>query len=388
MCEYILQSLEKLKRYVEAEHFKGYDPYDALNSRIPFSKLGTWISSIAIQIQKRNPLNVRSLLGIEKGLNPKAMGLFLCSYSKLYGLKPSADTKHTMDFLFDWLCEHHSQGYSGYCWGYNFDWVTPNHHYKAFSPSIVGTSYVGKGIFQYYQVTGVQKAVDVLKGICDFILNDLPVTDTPEGLCFSYTPTQRNCCYNASLLGAEILAKTYSITADDMLLDKAKRAVDFIVARQKTDGRWNYSINASFTKERGQIDFHQGFILESLSELMRYSRLKRRKCVHALRKGAEFYINNQFFKDGRSLWRFPRRYPIDIHNQAQGIITFSKLGRLDQGYPRFAGTIARWTIENMQGRDGYFYYRKSRYYTNRISYMRWAQAWMMLALMELAGNGE
>ena len=34
------QSLEKLLHYVQLEGFKGYDPYDTLNSVIPFAKLG------------------------------------------------------------------------------------------------------------------------------------------------------------------------------------------------------------------------------------------------------------------------------------------------------------------------------------------------------------
>jgi len=35
-------SKDKLQAYVEAENFKGYDPYDTLNSPIPFHWLGKW----------------------------------------------------------------------------------------------------------------------------------------------------------------------------------------------------------------------------------------------------------------------------------------------------------------------------------------------------------
>ena len=31
-------------------------------------------------------------------------------------------------------------------------------------------------------------------------------------------------------------------------------------------------------------------------------------------------------------------------------------------------------------RRNYFYYQKTRWYTNRIDYMRWSQAWMFYAL--------
>ena len=45
-------SLNRLKDYIEKEGFKGYDPYDTLNSFIPFSKMGKWIPALAIQFQK------------------------------------------------------------------------------------------------------------------------------------------------------------------------------------------------------------------------------------------------------------------------------------------------------------------------------------------------
>jgi hypothetical protein len=32
---------------------------------------------------------------------------------------------------------------------------------------------------------------------------------------------------------------------------------------------------------------------------------------------------------------------------------------------------------------GFFYYRILRSHTNRISYMRWSQAWMLLAMVTL-----
>lgn len=56
---------------------------------------------------------------------------------------------------------------------------------------------------------------------------------------------------------------------------------------------------------------------------------------------------------------------------------------LDDRYLRFAVTIADWTINNMQDEEGFFYYRKNKFYINKIPYMRWSQAWMMLALSNL-----
>ena len=73
----ISNSFEKLHKYVVEEEYKGFDPYDTLCSPFPFKSFTSWGPVIATQIQKRNPINVRSILGIKKGHNPKAMGLFL-----------------------------------------------------------------------------------------------------------------------------------------------------------------------------------------------------------------------------------------------------------------------------------------------------------------------
>ena len=65
----INNSLIKLESYIESESHKGYDPYDTLNSCIPFHFFGKWPGIFATQLQKRNPINIRPILGIKKEIN-------------------------------------------------------------------------------------------------------------------------------------------------------------------------------------------------------------------------------------------------------------------------------------------------------------------------------
>lgn len=58
-------AIKKLVNYIEKQNFKGYDPYDTLNSWFPFQRLGKWLAVLAIQFQKRNPINIRLLLGVK-----------------------------------------------------------------------------------------------------------------------------------------------------------------------------------------------------------------------------------------------------------------------------------------------------------------------------------
>lgn len=372
-----------LRLYVEKEDFAGYDPYDALTGWIPFQWGGKWSQALMTQLHKRNPINLRRVMGIPRKRNPKAIGLFLSAYSKLAARGEEAGAGRIADGLFDWLLHNQSSGYAGSCWGYPFDWVNPKKKVAAGVPSVVVTAFVAKGIWDYYQYSGEPKARETILSCCDYVLENLFRSESKDGLCFSYTHLQRDCCYNANLLAAEILAIGHRLTGDGEAAELARRSLDFTVAHQQPDGRWNYSLEPETGRERVQIDFHQGFVLDSFLSIVRLVDLKDSRYRESISRGAHFYRRKQFWSDGRSKWRLPKEWPAEIHNQAQGILTFSRLADFDPGFLSFAHTIADWTIEHMYDRRGYFYYQRFPRYTNKIAYMRWAQAWMLLALVEL-----
>jgi rhamnogalacturonyl hydrolase YesR len=383
----IANSLENLERYVRENSFSGYDPYDALNSERLLRINNKLLKLISTQIFVYSPINLRALFDIEPDKNPKAMGLFLSSYCRLYrnGLIKKKDFVDLTSKLVAYLLKNNSKGYSGYCWGFNFNWQDLSRFSKRWLPTIVVTSYVGNSFLDLYEITEEEKYREIANSICRFILNDLNITKTEKGICFSYTPIDKHIVHNANCLGAAFLSRLYSVTLEEELLDHSKRAFDFSLSCQKDDGSWKYGIDPLTFKERNQIDFHQGFILDSLVDFIKYVGENDKKYKQSLMKGSEFYINQQFDKFGRSKWRLPWRYPVDIHHQAQGIITLSKLYTAVKKlkYLEFAEKIAKWTIENMQDEKGYFYYQKWPFLTNKIAYMRWGQAWMMLSLATL-----
>lgn len=375
-------SIARLREYVEAEKFAGFDPYDAMKGWIPFSLGGKWTQALFTQFHKRNPVNLRWLLGIAKGRNAKGIGLFLSAYCRL-AKGGDAAAGATARQLFEWLLANQSIGYEGSCWGYNFDWVNPVKTVKAGVPSVVVTGFVVKGIFDYFELSGDEHARNAILSGCEYVLKTLPRTKTHEGVCFSYTHLKKDCVFNANLLAAEVLAMGFKVGGRAELAELARQAADFTAAHQKEDGRWNYSFDWETGKERAQIDFHQGFVLDSLAAVANLLRLDDSIYQLALRKGARFLRQEQFRDIGRSMWRLPKEWPTEIHNQAQGILTLTRLRRFDPGYLPFAERIASWTQENMQDPRGYFYYQKFPAFRNKIPYMRWAQAWMLLALVEL-----
>ena len=179
-------------------------------------------------------------------------------------------------------------------------------------------------------------------------------------------------------MAATVLAQLFYLTQKEHYKTFALKAVDFVISKQHTDGHWNYSIDEQ-GKERVQIDFHQGYVIDCILDVMQYTSIKNEAYTAAIEKGTLYYRKEQFFENGQAKWRLPKIYPVEIHNQSQGIISFSRTS----AHIGFAETITRWTINNMQDKKGFFYYRKLKNYTHKIPYMRWSQAWMFVALTEL-----
>jgi rhamnogalacturonyl hydrolase YesR len=383
----IEDSLKVLERYVRDNNFSGYDPYDALNSEKLLGINNKFIRILFTQIFVYSPFNLRAFLDVTPEKNPKAIGLFLSSYCTLYknGLVKRKDLDDVTSKLINYLLKSSSKGYSGYCWGFNFNWQDVKRYAKKWTPTIVVTSYVGNSFLDLYEITKDKKYLKIANSICNFILKDLNLTETEKGICFSYTPIDRQMVHNANCLGAAFLSRVYSVTKKEKLLNYSLKAFDFSLSHQNNDGSFAYSINQVTYKTRDQIDFHQGFILDSIIDFIKYSGEKNKKYEQSLLKGSQFYIHQQFENCGRSKWRLPLHFPVDIHHQAQGIITLSKLYNLfkEDKYLNFAKKIAKWTIKNMQDGTGYFYYQKWPFLTNKVPYMRWSQAWMMLSLASL-----
>jgi len=388
----IITSLYNLEQYAKINHYSGFDPYDALRSPILNSLKNRFLKLIATQILVYLPINLRHFLKIEPEKNPKAFGIFLQTYCNLFKhhLIEKQEFEITSTELVNFLIKNQSTGYSGYCWGFNFDWQDLSRYTKKDIPTIVITSYVANSFLDLYEITQTKKYLEIARDSCNFLLKDLYIAKTEKGICFSYTPIDKSFVHNANVLGAALLARVYALTQETILLEYSKQAFNFLISHQKRNGSWAYSVNLNTGKERSQLDFHQGFILDSFCDFIKYSKLQDEEYKKILLKGAEFYILKQFNKNGQSQWRLPKHWPIDIHNQAQGIISCIKLYSVfkEKKYLEFSKIIADWTIKNMQDPSGYFYFQKWPFYINKIPYMRWNQAWMLLALSSLLTEAE
>jgi len=376
-----------LHNYCVEEGYKGYDPYDGLNSTVfrslPLLNRNKYARLVWIQFFKLFPLNLRKLVGIKKEYNPKALGLFLSGYCNLSEMRAGNDYSDKISFLHKQLLSLISLNWSGACWGYNFDWQAKAFYQPKHTPTVVATSFISNAFLDAYELTEFPEYLEIARSSCDFIIKDLNRTwDSNGDFAFSYSPLDNSVVFNASLLASRLLARVYEKTKEDNLLSIARKSVSFCCNHQKTDGSWSYG-TADF--HRWIDNFHTGYNLECISDYMKFSGDKSYE--NNLRKGFDYYINTFFTEKGISKYYNNSVYPVDIHAPAQLVITLSKLNKFEE-YRALLENVLGWTIENMQSPKGYFYYRKNRFYKSRISYMRWAQAWMFYALSEYLLNIE
>ncbi len=374
------KQIAALAEFIECRNFAGYDPYDALNSPVIRAlTFGQKYGRIAwTQVMRRLPVNLRPLLLVPQEHNPKGLGLFLGGYTKLYRSDPQPAYLKKIHYLLDLLADLRSAGHVGSCWGYNFDWQSRAFFIPKHTPTVVNSSFIGHALLDTWEIVGEQRAFDMALSIKDFLLQDLHRTVDGDTFCFSYTPIDHTAVHNANLLGASLLIRLYKITGEEKLRREALASLAYSMKYQHNDGSWYYAETAI----QSWIDsFHTGFNLEALRWFLRLG--EGLEYQAAYEKGVEYYAGNFFLADGTPKYYHDRVYPIDIHAPAQAVVFFAGEG---EKYRELTDRVMDWLAANMwDERGGYFYFRKGRYLTNKIPYMRWGQAWAFHALTEYAG---
>ena len=374
----------KLIAYCQKNDWAGYDPYDALNSRaiqsLPF--LDTRLTRLAAtQILKRSPINLRPLMLISRVQNPKAIGLFLSAFVKL----STVGTMRTEDLIrvmIKRLIHLRSQSVPYWCWGYTFPWQArlQKETVAKGAPNLVCTSFVANALLDAYEHTEDAQCLNMAVSAAEYMLNELYWTrDNSPVAGFAYpVPEVRNNTYNANFLAAALLCRVYEHTRDEKLLGPALKAARYSTAQQRADGSWYYGEAPS---QRWIDNFHTGYNLCALQAIGRYAETTEFQA--SVQRGFEFYRKNFFLEDGTAKYFHDRTYPVDIHCIAQSIITLLAFKDLDPGSIGLARSVFDWAMNHMWDDRGFFYYRVLRLFTVRTSFMRWSQAWMLLAIATL-----
>ncbi|MCB1184550.1 hypothetical protein KDM41_14060 [bacterium] len=382
-----------------AAGFRGSDPYDGLNSRLlaPLLDRSRLLRLVVIQGVKRAPVDLRPLLRIPPGLNPKGLALMLQGAatgvdlgdtaarrawlgdalvslaSRVDGL-PAGDDRSVRPGAARALADNPARWPDAVGWGYDFPWQSKAFLQPAFFPTVVATSFVADALEM--DASPAWPAAAAAAG--RFVADHLHRHEDADGVCFSYSPGDRTRVYNASLFGARILAQAAPHVPEhaDAWRELAHRTVAWVMARQQDDGSWIY----------GEADhwqwidnLHTGFNLETI--LRTADLLGIDEWNEGLARGLAFYRARLFENDATPRYYTTSRYPLDPHSFAQGALTFLRLARFDADAVPFAARILqRGSEELWDEKRGGFRFQKHRRYAQKSIHMRWSQAWMFRAL--------
>jgi hypothetical protein len=396
-----------LLNYCKNNNYAGHDPYDALNSQIlkslPFLDFRLFRLGLT-QVMKRLPFNLRPLLLIPKTENPKAIALFLMAFLKLKKLglledenlipemiqrlielrspqelvsQPAAPSSSASPPVSsDQASQPCGSEPSYWCWGYSFPWQTRALLVPRWAPNLVCTCFVANSLLDAYESHEEHRCLEMPLSASGYILNEL-YWEGDDGIAgFAYpTPSPRTRVHNANFLGAALLCRAFKFTGDRKFLEPALKVARYSADQQHDDGSWYYGED---TTQRWIDNFHTGYnlcALQSISEDAGTSEFESH-----IRRGFEFYRTRFFRDDGAPKYFCNRTYPIDIHSVAQSIITLTELKDINENASKLSEFVVLWALKNMRSQNGYFFYQQGRLFKNRISYIRWSQAWMLLAL--------
>ncbi len=366
-----------------AADYEGYSKHDALNA--------AWLERLAggsrplrfaaIQTVMRSPLHVRPLLGVGKERNAKGISLFARALLARYRVQADEASAEEARQLLTWLVDHPSPGFSWSGWGYPYPWqdvgfFTPRHF-----PNRVVTSFVVQALLDGYETLSDQQFLAAAEGGVRFLLEAPRTLYEDEGhRCVSYVPSDEVnwIVMDVSALVGAASARLAMIKNDAAMMAEAGRLMRYVVSKQTSYGAWYYAEPPS-DSHITHDNYHTGFILDAILEYGRWSGSS--EFENSYERGLEYYRRHLFEKDGAPRFMNDRKYPLDIHGAAQGIITFALAQQATGTGADFSQTVLRWTLANMYDPDsGWFYYQRRRLFRTRIRLLRWCQAWMTWAL--------
>ena len=364
----------------------GYDPYDALNSGIfrAVPALDRWLPRLVLtQVLKRSPINVRPLLLIPKTQNPKGLALFLGSMLKLSKAGLLQDPA-LIELMIERIVALRSEGMPHFCWGYSFPWQTRTKIVPRGAPNVVCTTFVASALLDAYEVRRDPGLLAIAHSATEYMVERCYREDGASRAYFLYPfPDPPQQIHNANFLAAALLCRIAKHTGDQSLVEPAMKVARYSASRQREDGAWMYGESP---KQQWIDNFHTGYNLSGLHAIAEYT--GTREFEGAIQRGFRFYRDHFFTDEGAPRYFHDRTYPVDAHCVSQSLLTLLEFKHLDPGNLALARRVYDWAISHMWDDRGYFHYRVLRFATIRTSYMRWTQAWMLLALATLVGDSE
>jgi rhamnogalacturonyl hydrolase YesR len=400
-CAKVARSMEDLDRWISRNGWAGYDPYDVKGTRLfmwalSLKKGSRFANTVRKLIlgslilgESLCPRFFRSILRVKPAINAKGMALFAKAYLQLYRSSGEARFKAKALACLGWLDAHRSAGFAYACWGYPFNWRT-GVVVPANTPASVVTAAACDAYWTAWQILGESRYLQVCAQTCEFFINHLNIeTIDDETVCFSYTPLDHFHVHNTNLLVAELLIRVGGQVGNQTWVETGLKAANYALKEQNEDGSLFYWGRDQNQVNPDRVDhYHAGFEIRCLYSIWKST--GRTEYQVAAERYYRFYLRSLIERgaDYAAPKMYPHAvYPIDIHSCAEALLLNSILAADYLEARELIPRIFDWVRERMQERDGHYIFRRTRLLgfelQSRISYMRWGQAWMLLALSEV-----
>jgi hypothetical protein len=365
-----------MRAWGEARDWRGYDPYDALNS--PFARyltLGTRFGRRAFtQAVKLSPLNLRPALSVAPAWNAKAIALVASGYARLAAAGDDTARDPARRWL-TWLVDNSSADI-GLGWGYHFDVQTRFFSYPRNTSNVIATSFAAHALLDGKELLGDEQWGEAAERSCEFLLGGM-LEDDGTRVYFRYLAAEKELVHNANVLGCSVLARTATLLDRDDLRETVRNALSATLEAQRLDGSWPYAEGEG----HGWVDnFHTGYVLEGLATCDPVLPLRSQ-----LERGLDYWERELFLPDGTPKYFAERAsaWPIDAHNYAQAIETWLSVASWRDGALEAAERCAANLIDTMLCPDGHVAFQRRRFWTSRVPYVRWTTAPSLRALARL-----
>jgi len=371
-------SLDRIQQWVEVHGYRGYEPFDGLSSWFrPLTFDNLFAKRLLLQLIRQSPVNLRPLMGVTPKESTKGRGYMAHGYLFRHRATGDRSALAKAEACLDWLDAHKCPRFPAHSWSNHFDFASRGGSYTSNDPIIVWTALIGQAYLEAYEQTRNPRWLQIADSVCGWIMA-LPREHTEHGDCISYLAHVQSTIHNSNMLGAAMLARTAKHTGNQEYLLVARSAMEYSCSRQRPDGSWWY---AEAPDHHWIDNFHTGYNLDSLKGYIESTGDETWR--PNLRRGLVFLQEHFFEDDGCPKYYHNRRYPVDSQCAAQAVETLASFAALDPSCLDLSLKVARWTIANMQGRDGHFYYRIYPLMKARTPMLHWAQATLFKGLAVL-----
>ncbi|MGC9052460.1 MAG: hypothetical protein ACP5KS_01110 [Candidatus Hydrogenedens sp.] len=333
------------------------------------------------------PKFTRWLLRVKKTENPKAHALMATGHLRLLSIEPEKEHLERAERHLLWLRSQRVPGLDGWAWGYPFAYTGKGVHVPANTPVSVVTAIAGQAFLSAYQMTQEEQYLSAILEIAEFFIKELPHWKLKNGgLCFGYAlKGDPRKVHNANLLVAEYLYHVSHITGEKKYQEIAEPALEFSLNAQNENGSWYYGYweeDDPSEKELHKIidNHHTGFVLRSLYGI--YKLEPNEVLKEKILKGFQYYAT-LFEECGQPYFAENKKWPVDIHACAEGILCPSILAEVIPAAHVLAVFVLRWAWFHMRNlKTGELYYRRYPFFISKITFPRWGVALMFRAIAE------